>query len=643
MVGTTSSRQPRSEGGPACDTLNTPRRGGRSVNVDTEGRRSRFRSPPPPPGASPSLLLATPGRYAVDASSLIGCSGDPLVELQPLRPPVFTLKSSSAETGGEEKGSDGSLIRLHDWSISFVPVKTPVNISQSTSELTQWIIASGTRYRSEEYEHGQRELGQGEQWNSSLIFSRETSTHFWTASGSRYELVGPCNLHTACHKIGLPIEVAEQFRAGLPSGWVETVVQEAQRRGYEMGQDSAIRLRQGDASIDDRMPRKSSSQSPEYGPDHRKRRRRAVEGEEVAHLAETSSQESLAGQSARCSRRKRPRMQEGDLFTVSPTEAVSKTVKQQRSGGKGLSRELLQLQTSKLGNLTLVQVAIMEGLNTVGDVPKGKHSRETTLFASPIGKETSTTPLRASSRAKNATTEWWKVAQLAERKQKAVTKSLGTRRSDASPAVKAKAELSPAKSLDDEQDGSDASGSEDDYQCSSSSDGEREQPVEVRVSKRGTKRKGGKMSSAEASREGSSMSGVESLQEMPEAGLHERPRVRQALHETANVPSRLSESLIRPVSIPVQSPHTSMAMAEETAKSPEIASGEEAGHDDVVGTDHSQNEESSSPRNGEDAAAMETVPVKRGDALAGPLTSQAQASLDDDDGGDDDKVFYFSD
>lgn len=477
------------------------------VQVDTEGRRSRFRSPPPPPGASPSLLQSTPGRYALNALSLLpheACQSrhsqpDALPLIQPL---VYQHSKTSSEKASEHVS--GGVIRLHNWFITFTPVKTPVSISQDTSDLSHWIIVSGTRYKTEEGEQVKAKgkskaeakaltKGKGEQWHSSLVIWRETARQFRTSSGKVYDLVGPCNIRKTCHGKSFPAETADKFKDGLPSDWVENVLKVARKRGF-------VRVSNPEKLNGKRLAELSPSEAPEISRQWNLQqlgsKRKAIDDvkEEPFHEGEASMKAMSAELGNRLAQRKKARGCREDSLIKDGKETVARKGEHESKGRKGISRELLQLQTSKLGDLTFVQAAILEGLQeakgTSDGAGKGQRrtyetKRESSPCAIPQNKNVPLTPLRASSRARSAISEWWKVSTLSKGQEKNVSGKtakckVAIRGSSPCPEEKGDAETSPAKSLVTVTDYSNISGSEDDYQCNSSS--EDEQPISRRPS-----------------------------------------------------------------------------------------------------------------------------------------------------------------
>lgn len=59
---------------------------------------------------------------------------------------------------------------------------------------------------------------QRQRWHSSVIVKRKSDRVVETASGSKYVLVGPCDVR-ACQDHGMQEKVAKHFRKGFPSGW----------------------------------------------------------------------------------------------------------------------------------------------------------------------------------------------------------------------------------------------------------------------------------------------------------------------------------------------------------------------------------------------------------------------------------------
>lgn len=448
----------------------TPRRSTRhstaSTQVDTEGRRSRFHSPPPPPGASPSLLIPTPGRYASNASGLFsqyGEAGEQVEEsssLPPLKNPVFELDTTldvaaTLDLLNNESQQDGR-IHLHRWSLRFVPIKAPLSIRIDTLDLTHWIIASGIRYKNEETSKKSldSQSDKSEPWRSSLIYQRQSSAMFLTGSGSIYELVGSCDIDITTQKISS--EFAESFLNGVPEDWIDLVVKEARKKGFVRSVKAQKR-----ESIDQpmRVPAKGAqykrkSRASQVDKPQSKRRKLDVES------AETSGSET---------KRK----------SFSIYQESSKDPGHIAKLPRGVSRELLQLQSSKLGSLPLVRAAILEGMCT----PKKVFIQEEVKESPGILKSTSTdnsstrkaknqfknsvTPLRSSSRARNATSEWWKVSNSSVKKKEEHNLSLSSK-------VNNEEHDSPIKSFGAASDGSDSSLLEEEYKCGSSSGGEEE-------------------------------------------------------------------------------------------------------------------------------------------------------------------------
>lgn len=465
----------------------TPRRSTRHSNglaqVDTEGRRSRFHSPPPPPGASPSLLLPTPGRYASDASGLISrYQGfeEEAVETS-LLPPNLTDSSplkldstlnnvatlhllSDADQANQQIGK----ICLNQWSLRFVPIKAPLLLRDDVSDLTHWIIACGIRHKTKgtRKDSFDSQWEKSEPWRSSLIYQRQDLITFFTGSGSIYKLEGSCDFEVTSQKISFGF--AQEFKNGLPEDWIDLVIKEARQKGFVRN----TKLQMKDTS--DRTIQIAAANGAQY------KRKRKANGVKDA-----------------LSKRRKPCI-ESSKQCESDSKKASFFMYQETSNDKtvlaklpkGVSRELIQLQSSKLGSLPLVRAAILEGMNTPRrdliqedeeDLSSVSLQANTVNGSQRTGKkalQAVVTPLRSSSRARNATSEWWKVSNSSrlkshEKEQHNLLSSVPSIGTD----------QSPIKSVGIVTDESDLSMPGEEYKYGSSSSGEEENKKSVKVNR----------------------------------------------------------------------------------------------------------------------------------------------------------------
>lgn len=433
---------------PSVQTHSTPTRlAGQSavpIRVDTEGRRSRFQSPPPPPGASPSLLLPTPGRVADNAALFGDLSQEDITidtlgtSILPILPPVFQREGSSSVD--DNRGTGDKVTRLYRWHLKFV--RSTTNPS-SDINLTHWVVAVGMPKK----EAGANSI-KTQSWRSSLMHKRRTTTSFETSSGSVYELLGHCNLKATARKTST--EFAAKFRDGLPEAWVDIVAEEARRLQYVRLDDKAGGIVPYWPSDDDAPVQKLV----------RKRKATASPGLEIVSLTRRASDVNFPASPDQAS--KKPRNSQKSLRSSASTP-------------KGISRELRQLQTSTLGKLALVEAAILEGLDTPqrrpgSEVEKAKtkggpqpyqntmSEHEEKVVRADI-RQTAKTPLRSSGRARNGVREWWKVSSESDKK-KAI---------QARPSVE---DLSPKSTGTHLGLATDASDSDEEYKCATSSEDE---------------------------------------------------------------------------------------------------------------------------------------------------------------------------
>jgi hypothetical protein len=437
-----------------------------STRVDTEGRRSRFHSPPPPPGASPSLLLPTPGRVADNASLFGDLSQDnesiDMIHstMSPIMPPVFELKESKSSI--DDDGRTGEKVtRLYRWHLRLVRSNTNPS---SDPNLTHWVIAVGKPKNG-----ASADSVKTQSWRSSVMHKRRTATSFETSSGSVYELVGPCNIKATAKATST--EFAAYFQDGLPESWMDIVAKEACRLQYVRPSEAANSILPVWPSDDD-IPVKRLV---------KKRKMVASSGLDIVPLSRRTSDASIQLPASPIHSRKKPRTSQMGIGATTP---------------KGISREVRQLQSSKLGKLALVEAAIMEGLDTperqlsgkvkktksragkeeeTGETASSGHKGE---FAGPDIRQPAKTPLRSSNRARNSVREWWKVSSESEKK-----KTVQGTPSMADPSPK-----SPGTHLGLATDESD---SEEEYKCvPSSEEEETSREVEVKIAPKKYARKG---------------------------------------------------------------------------------------------------------------------------------------------------------
>jgi hypothetical protein len=438
-----------------------------STRIDTEGRRSRFHSPPPPPGASPSLLLPTPNHHVRTSTSPTMLSEDVFdstfdsMDMSPLKPPVF---EAEPDPGSQRSAasSQGTVVHLHKWYLKFSSKHlATLPIEERDGDITHWIIVGGTRV---DRANAEDRRGKKESWRSSFVHKRTSATSFETASGATYELVGPCDFDQTSMRT--TSDLAEKFKDGLPDNWVDVVAAEARRLGH-------VRL-QSDSESDsfDPLPRKSMQGKKGT----QKRKALSSPGSDIVPLSRRGSSISSSLPSRDTSvelPRKRSRK--------------SQNVASQTSGTpKGIARELLQLQKSKLGNLSLVEAAINEGMNTPEQPAPQKVRKKTaptgTKKSSKIKQDKKTepikeacpalTPLRSSGRAKKGMREWWKVSSQCKTDLKDEDSTQGK----PIQVVDAQIEESPGTRLGQTTDVSD---SEEEYKCASSSEGEEAESKEI--------------------------------------------------------------------------------------------------------------------------------------------------------------------
>lgn len=423
-----------------------------AARLDQEGRFASHESPPPPPGASPSLLRPTPGRVAANASNWFATEGTPLARskaagvalsssspndlMAPPPPPKLVYRADTAVDEGAppDRGlrsasaaasKESSPIKLSSWFLTFTATSKAGTIDASAAHLSHWIIVTGTRQHRRSPEDQLADAT--EQWHSSLITERVSATCVRTGSGKVYELVGPAHQRVMCKRKGFSRGMSLAFGDGFPHNWVALLVGEASRRGLvtDTGDGAA------ESSKSDVSPSKIRKFRREsIGAPHRTAGNQEDKPGFKCKVLSPPDQYHDLFQSCRVSMGSADSATQGGNRTLSRAK-TPKEVKKTKS----IPRELRNLSKTGFGRLLVVESAIMEELDNNARARRSqRHSMpahiEAAVQAPPATPATShavaplaaplTSP-RSSSRKRVSASRWWEV--LSQKDEKVLSSS----------------------------------------------------------------------------------------------------------------------------------------------------------------------------------------------------------------------------